>query len=120
MNGLYFIFGIGQTVVHRSFLVEPVPPDAVRMTVTEQISQTCAGGTQKLYLCRLMSVDRVSSMLGHALVSFNEVELAPWEEYIRLATLASEQARVQQEADDQARRARWRAVAAETTTPEAG
>lgn len=83
-----FKYEIGDVLVHRGQLAEPVSDQPTRLLVLERLHQECPGGVQIHYRCRAMTRDALYQEPANIL----EHELAPWAEWVRATTVVTSDA----------------------------
>lgn len=78
-----FAYGLGDTLVHRTALVSPVPPNPSRLFVLERWSQQCPGGVQRHYLLSEHAYsDEAEGRSSHPFKAL-EQELAPYSDWLK-------------------------------------
>jgi len=91
-----FRYQIGDTLTHRSALVEPVPNSAPRLFVVERVGQECPGGTQFHYRCRGTVAGETGCGVASDLELFLQEEVCLYAEYAAAWRVALEQAQVEE------------------------
>lgn len=79
-----FAFAVGEFLVPRGSLLEPVPPSAPRLQVVSRHSEDCPGGVQRHYVVRALFTAH-EMWYTNEYQRFNEVELARWSDYVEVA-----------------------------------